>query len=219
MPPTRASKFKCTARLSKLMTLSAKEERSNVGQPDVVDAHAAKYSEDHPDQTKVLTTVKQKADAAKQSEVIRPANVLEDEKLKKQLNTQKFMTKPTDEANPQGAVIVVKRKTVALALGGGGARGAAHIGVLRVLAREGVPIDYIVGNSMGSIVGGLYSAGVPLDKIEQVLVDGSLRKAYLPGLVPPSALMAPIMILTRPFGKNIMPAYGAVKNSPGFLIS
>lgn len=158
-----------------------KDERSNVGQPEAVDAHAQKYAEDHPDNSKVLTTVKQKADAAKQSEMIRPANVVEDEKLKKHLNTQRFMTKPTDEANPEGAVIVVKRKTVALALGGGGARGAAHIGVLRVLAREGVPIDYIVGNSMGSIVGGLYSAGVPLDKIEQVLVDGSLRKAYLPG--------------------------------------
>ena len=61
--------------------------------------------------------------------------------------------------NPDGT------PTVALALGGGGARGVAHIGVLRVLEAEHIHIDQIVGNSMGAIVGGLYSAGVPLNDI------------------------------------------------------
>jgi NTE family protein len=51
------------------------------------------------------------------------------------------------------------RKTLGLALSGGGARGIAHIGVLKALEDKGVPIDYIVGTSMGAIVGGLYSAG------------------------------------------------------------
>jgi len=46
-----------------------------------------------------------------------------------------------------------------LVLGGGGARGAAHIGVLKILEREHVPIDCITGTSMGAIVGGLYAAG------------------------------------------------------------
>lgn len=73
-----------------------------------------------------------------------------------------------------------KQINVALALGGGGVRGAAHIGVLRVLEREGIPIDYVVGNSMGAVVGGLYCAGVPLDKVQRVMSDGSLVKAYLP---------------------------------------
>ncbi len=51
------------------------------------------------------------------------------------------------------------RKTLGLALSGGGARGIAQIGVLKALEDKGVPIDYIVGTSMGAIVGGLYSAG------------------------------------------------------------
>jgi len=72
------------------------------------------------------------------------------------------------------------RPKIALALGGGGVRGAAHIGVLRVLLKEGIPFDYVVGNSMGAVVGGLHCAGVPLDKVQSVLSDGSLVSAYLP---------------------------------------
>ena len=56
-----------------------------------------------------------------------------------------------------------------LVLGGGGARGAAHIGVLKVLEREHVQIDCITGTSMGAIVGGLYAAGYKADEIEVVL--------------------------------------------------
>ncbi len=52
-----------------------------------------------------------------------------------------------------------------LVLGGGGARGATHIGVLQVLEREPVPIDCIVGTSMGYIVGGLYASGYQADEI------------------------------------------------------
>lgn len=95
-----------------------------------------------------------------------------------------------------------KRPSVALALGGGGARGAAHIGVLRVLSEAGIKIDYIVGNSMGAIVGGLYAAGVPLDRIEAMILDGSLRKAYKPGMVPPAILLNPFEKLLHPFRKH-----------------
>lgn len=49
---------------------------------------------------------------------------------------------------------------VALVLGGGGSRGIAHIGVLEVLVREQIPIDFIVGTSMGAIVGTLYASGL-----------------------------------------------------------
>jgi NTE family protein len=62
-----------------------------------------------------------------------------------------------------------QRAKTCLVLGGGGARGAAHIGVLKVLEREHVPIDCITGTSMGAIVGGLYAAGYSADAIEVVL--------------------------------------------------
>jgi NTE family protein len=54
---------------------------------------------------------------------------------------------------------------VGLALGGGGARGVAHIGVLKVLEEMRVPISCIAGTSMGALVGGVYAAGVPVDEI------------------------------------------------------
>lgn len=58
---------------------------------------------------------------------------------------------------------------IGLVLGGGGARGAAHVGVLRVLEAEGIAVDYIAGTSMGAIVGALYASGYRPDDIEQVL--------------------------------------------------
>lgn len=58
---------------------------------------------------------------------------------------------------------------IGLVLGGGGARGAAHIGVLKVLERERVPICRIAGTSMGSIVGGLYASGFSPGEIEAIL--------------------------------------------------
>ena len=51
------------------------------------------------------------------------------------------------------------RKKVGVVLSGGGAKGMAHIGVLKVLEKAGIPIDYITGTSIGSIVGGLYAIG------------------------------------------------------------
>lgn len=52
-----------------------------------------------------------------------------------------------------------ERKKVAVVLSGGGAKGMAHIGVLKVLEKAGIPIDIVTGTSMGSIIGGLYSIG------------------------------------------------------------
>lgn len=60
---------------------------------------------------------------------------------------------------------------IGLVLGGGGARGAAHIGVLKVLERERIPIHAIAGTSVGAIVGGLYAAGYSPDEIEQAIVS------------------------------------------------
>jgi len=60
-----------------------------------------------------------------------------------------------------------KRPRIALALAGGGARGGAHIGVLKVLEELHVPIDCIVGTSMGALVGGGYASGMPAADIEK----------------------------------------------------
>jgi NTE family protein len=61
-----------------------------------------------------------------------------------------------------------KRKRVGLALGGGGARGLAHIGVLRVLEEESIPIDLVVGTSAGALVGGAYASGLNPDELERM---------------------------------------------------
>ena len=60
-----------------------------------------------------------------------------------------------------------KRKRIALALGGGGARGLAHIGVLSVLEREKIPIDLIVGTSIGALVGGAYASGITSEELKK----------------------------------------------------
>ncbi len=57
---------------------------------------------------------------------------------------------------------------VGLALSGGGARGASHVGVLKVLEREHIPIDYIAGTSFGALVGGFYALGYSAAEIEQI---------------------------------------------------
>ena len=61
--------------------------------------------------------------------------------------------------------------TICLVLGGGGSRGLAHIGVLKVLEEHDIPIDYIVGTSMGGIVAALYSLGLDLDRIAERMKD------------------------------------------------
>lgn len=57
------------------------------------------------------------------------------------------------------------RKRVGLALGGGAVRGFAHIGVIQVLLREGIPIDFVAGTSVGSIIGAAFCMGMSLDEI------------------------------------------------------
>ena len=61
------------------------------------------------------------------------------------------------------------RKKVGVVLSGGGAKGMAHIGVLKVLERAGIPIDVVTGTSMGSIVGGLYAIGYNANSLDSIV--------------------------------------------------
>ena len=64
-----------------------------------------------------------------------------------------------------------ERPRIGLVLGGGGARGAAHVGVLKVLEELRIPVDYVVGTSMGSVVGGLYASGMSAEQIKQEMLN------------------------------------------------
>jgi NTE family protein len=94
------------------------------------------------------------------------------------------------------------RPRIGLALGGGGARGAAHVSVLRGLEKAGIPIDCIAGTSIGSVVGGLYSAGVPLDTIEEHFKDGHLMGSFMTVPLWVRVVVSPIMVLPRAFGSH-----------------
>lgn len=61
------------------------------------------------------------------------------------------------------------RPRIGLVLGGGGAKGAAHIGVIKVLEEMRIPVDCIAGTSMGSIVGAAYATGMPAQQLEQII--------------------------------------------------
>ncbi len=71
-----------------------------------------------------------------------------------------------------------ERPRVGLVLGGGGARGAAHIGVLKELERMQVPVDVIVGTSIGAIVGGLYASGMSTQELEELVTDRDWIAAF-----------------------------------------
>ena len=68
-----------------------------------------------------------------------------------------------------------ERPRIGLALGGGGARGVAHIGVLKALEELGIPIDCIAGTSMGAVVGGLYASGMSPEEIESHFKEADWR--------------------------------------------
>jgi len=98
------------------------------------------------------------------------------------------------------------RPTVGLALGSGGARGFAHLGAIKVLKEEGIPIDLIAGSSMGALIGCFYAAGLDINylyKISRVFK----RKYYLDFTVPKMGFIAgnriKQMIKIFTHGKNL----------------
>ncbi len=89
---------------------------------------------------------------------------------------------------------------VALALGGGGTRGIAHVGVLRVLKREGIPVHCIAGTSMGAIIGGLYCAGQNVDDIEKRMLSRSFLRSYHTVPIPVRVAIIPLFLLPHLVG-------------------
>ena len=72
-----------------------------------------------------------------------------------------------------------KRSKVALVLSGGGALGFAHIGVLKVLEELHVPVDCVVGTSMGALVGGTFAAGVSPHEMEKIIIDTDIASLFV----------------------------------------
>ena len=81
-------------------------------------------------------------------------------------------------AQPAAPAASAARPKVCLVLSGGGARGAAHIGVLKVLEELRVPIDCIAGTSMGALVGGAYASGMTIGEMEQLIATVSTNLLF-----------------------------------------
>jgi NTE family protein len=71
-----------------------------------------------------------------------------------------------------------RRKKVGLALGSGGAKGLSHVGVIKVLQNNKIPIDYIAGSSIGSLIGGIYAATEDIKKIEDYIIKANWKKIF-----------------------------------------
>jgi NTE family protein len=84
--------------------------------------------------------------------------------------------------------IMGKRPKLGLALSGGATHGAAHIGILQVLEREGIRPDFVAGTSAGALVGAAYCAGVPLDELEKLFLSIAWPTFIKFSLIKPLAL-------------------------------
>lgn len=89
-----------------------------------------------------------------------------------------FLIAPASVALGQSQLPSGARPRIGLVLSGGGARGAAHVGVLKVLEQAHVPIDAIAGTSMGAVVGGLYASGMSAAEIEAMMTTVDWQDAF-----------------------------------------
>ena len=77
------------------------------------------------------------------------------------------------------ASVSAEQQKVGLVLSGGGAKGMAHIGVIRALEENGIPIDYIAGTSMGAVIGSLYAMGYSPDEMEELIRSDDFKNWYM----------------------------------------
>jgi NTE family protein len=94
-------------------------------------------------------------------------------------------------AGPGLSELPAARRPLGLVLGAGGARGVAHIGVLRVLEREGLPIDLAVGASMGALVAAGWAAGLSAEAMARAYTEAPLRQLLLRPSLRQGGLIAP----------------------------
>jgi len=71
-----------------------------------------------------------------------------------------------------------RKREIGLALGSGSAKGLSIIGVLKILERERIPVDFIAGSSIGAVIGGLYATGVTIEKIEAIAAETDWRLLF-----------------------------------------
>src|SRR5918995_3661472 len=86
---------------------------------------------------------------------------------------------PTPAIAAGPAVAVQQRPKLGVALGGGAARGIAHIGLLRWFEEHRIPIDYLAGTSMGGLIGGAYASGLSPDEIEAIMKQADWDLMFL----------------------------------------
>ena len=105
-------------------------------------------------------------------------------------------------------------KKLGLALGSGGSRGVAHIGLLKVLEEEGIKPDFIAGSSMGAVVGGIYASGVCAEQMYEIVKR--LKKRNIVGLNP--AALSQMSILRSGKVKALLKKYLAKENIEDFPV-
>lgn len=93
------------------------------------------------------------------------------------------------------------RPKVALVLGGGGAKGAAHVGVLKYIEKSGIPIDMVVGTSIGSIVGGLYAMGYNSQQLDSLFRSQEWMNMFA-GSIMGDSIVRPLRRLTEDRGRQ-----------------
>lgn len=89
-----------------------------------------------------------------------------------------------------------------LALGGGGARGAAEVGALKVLEAEGIKFDYVTGTSVGAVVGGFHCMGATAEQLEEMFIQGDVMRKFMTVPISLRIAAAPLMLLPRVFGSK-----------------
>ncbi|MEG1406172.1 MAG: patatin-like phospholipase family protein, partial [Alistipes sp.] len=94
----------------------------------------------------------------------------------------------------------LQAQTVGVVMSGGGAKGLYHIGVLEALEQNGIPIDYVAGTSMGSIIAAMYAAGYSPAEM-RMIVESGVIKEWVSGRIDP----------------NYMPYYRRIGMLPAFL--
>ncbi len=117
---------------------------------------------------------------------------------------------PIDVSQESKESFSKKRPRVILALGGGAFKAVAQIGVIRSFEKHGIPIDGVVGTSLGSLIGSLYCAGHSTDEIEKLFTEKKVQKAMLSGVVC-RALLRPLSPLKSIFCKDSYPGVSSGK--------